>query len=58
MWKTTPTSAKFLLSFDGHTHWVRSTRFSEDDANLIVTAGDDKTVRIWDVRVTKGEVFE
>ncbi|CAD7922457.1 unnamed protein product [Amoebophrya sp. A120] len=51
IWQVTPTSSKFLMSLEGHTHWVRSVRFSLEDANLVTTCGDDKTVRIWDLRV-------
>mmetsp|Transcript_19210 Transcript_19210/g.48036 ORF Transcript_19210/g.48036 Transcript_19210/m.48036 type:complete len:367 (-) Transcript_19210:2568-3668(-) len=51
IWQVTPTSAKFVMSLEGHTHWVRSVRFSQDEPNLVVTCGDDKTVRIWDLRI-------
>lgn len=51
VWQVTPTSSRFLTSFDGHSHWVRSVRFSQDDSNLLVTTSDDKSVRIWDVRI-------
>ena len=37
-----------MASFLGHTNWVRTASFSED-ATQIVSGGDDKTVRLWDV---------
>lgn len=45
---------KGIGKYAGHTHWVRSARFSADNANLIISAGDDKSVRIWDARLPKG----
>lgn len=56
LWQATPGGgSKFVLSFEGHTHWVRSARFAPTDSNLLVTCGDDKTVRIWDGRAAGGK---
>lgn len=51
VWQVTPSTCKFFMSLEGHTHWVRSVRFSKDDANLLTSCGDDKSVRIWGLRV-------
>lgn len=40
---------RFVHSFVGHSNWVRSCRFS-NDARLIVSGGDDCSVRLWDLR--------
>lgn len=40
---------KFVLSFTGHTNWVRTAKFSPDE-RLIVSGSDDKSVKLWDIR--------
>lgn len=39
----------FVTSYIGHTNWVRSVRFVNDE-KLAVSCADDKTVKMWDVR--------
>ena len=39
-------------TLEGHTHWVRSAHFNHNGTH-IVTAGDDKTARIWHLPTTK-----
>ncbi|CAD7956523.1 unnamed protein product [Amoebophrya sp. A25] len=57
IWQITPSSAKFITSLEGHTHWVRSVRFSSENPSLLTSCGDDKSVRIWDLRLpTTGPV--
>lgn len=36
-------------TFTGHTEWVNSVRFCVDDT-MLVSAGDDSTVRLWDIQ--------
>ena len=48
-----------LLLFNmiiGHTNWVRSCKFSPDSTNIVASAGDDGTIRIWDVTQGKSVV--
>eukprot|EP00452_MALV-II_sp_L67-6_P000097 gene97-289_t len=62
LWQVAASGSKFVLSFEGHTHWVRSARFAANDSNVLVTCGDDKSVRIWDSRAAgqkdRGCVFK
>jgi len=40
---------QFKFSLTGHTNWVRSVRLSPD-SRLAVSGGDDKVVKLWDLR--------
>lgn len=40
---------KFVTSYLGHKNWVRCARFSHD-SNIIGSASDDKTVKVFDRR--------
>lgn len=39
---------RFLMSFNGHTNWVRCAKFSPD-GRLLVSCSDDKTIKVWDI---------
>ncbi len=41
---------RFAHSLVGHSHWVRSCGYSPHSPNMVVSGGDDRTVRVWDVR--------
>ena len=43
---------KLVQEFKGHKSWCRTARFDES-ASRIVTAGLDKTARVWDVKTGK-----
>ncbi|GAA6615896.1 NACHT domain-containing protein [Scytonema sp. NUACC26] len=45
-------NGKLLLTFQGHTDWVRSIAISPDGATL-ASGSDDKTIKIWDISTGK-----
>ncbi|KAJ3334371.1 cross-pathway control WD-repeat protein cpc2 [Blyttiomyces sp. JEL0837] len=53
LWNTLG-ECKFNITEDGHTEWVSCVRFSPNAANpVIVSAGWDKLVKVWDVTKCK-----
>ncbi|KAJ1535955.1 Guanine nucleotide-binding protein subunit beta-2-like 1, partial [Cladochytrium tenue] len=53
LWNTLG-ECKFNLTEDGHTEWTSCVRFSPNPANpVIVSAGWDKLVKVWDVTKCK-----
>jgi WD40 repeat protein len=45
-------SGKLLITFQGHTGWVRTAVFSPDDRRVL-TASDDCTARLWEAESGK-----
>jgi ribosome biogenesis protein YTM1 len=43
------------MQCSGHTNWIRSITRDPNDSNLFVSASDDSTCRIWDIRSTTQE---
>ena len=47
---------RFMNGLQGHKNWVRSAEFSPD-GRLVVLGGDDRTVRMWDIRTNRCIIF-
>lgn len=45
-----------LMELSGHTHWVSMVHFSRN-GEFLVTAAQDRTVRVWDLRERQGGAF-
>eukprot|EP01134_Creolimax_fragrantissima_P001997 CFRG1997T1 len=39
-----------ILSLPGHSKIIRSARIAPHDENIVISGGDDKEVRLWDIR--------